>query len=210
MWNIYINIYKRTNYIRVEETNYSLFFVRQMEERIVSAKIQFIYYQTSVSMMNMLRFPTLQYLTVCWLCSKVYSIIIKLISLLIIYMKKFLKCDWLRAVQFLVQCQKMKYNAKKIQLKFLNFLFFKFLNFLLRIKISKCDLRTWLHNFSCILLISNSMVSRAIWKNTLVLRTRAVLIVFEKLTHVHGFLPNCTRNHTIIPNGYKYLWININ
>ena len=46
---------------------------------------------------------------------------------------------------------------------------------------------------SCILFISNSMVSRAIWKNThswvfqkpqtaLVLRTRVILIVFEKLT----------------------------
>ena len=28
-------------------------------------------------------------------------------------MKKFLNCDWLRAVQFLVQSQKMKHNAKK-------------------------------------------------------------------------------------------------
>ena len=52
---------------------------------------------------------------------------------------------------------------------------------------------TWLHNFSCILLLSNSTVSRGIWKNihswvfqrlqiALVLRTGAILIVFEKLT----------------------------
>ena len=70
-------------------------------------------------------------------------------------MKKFLNCDWLRAVQFLVQCQKMKYNAKKIQLKFLNFLFFK-LKFLNVTYACDCII------FSCILLISNSMVSRAI------------------------------------------------
>ena len=36
---------------------------------------------------------------------------------LIIYMKKFLNSDCLRAVQFVfeIQCQKMKYSAKKLQ-----------------------------------------------------------------------------------------------
>ncbi len=58
-------------------------------------------------------------------------------SKLIIYMKKFLHSDWLRAVQFLVntvpkkeiQCQKKKFSAKKgnsvqisLDIKFLNFL----------------------------------------------------------------------------------------
>ena len=43
------------------------------------------------------------------------------------------------------------------------------------------------------------MVSRAIWKNThiaLVLRGRAILIIFEKLTRA-CFFPNCTRNRII-------------
>jgi hypothetical protein len=54
-------------------------------------------------------------------------------------------------------------------------------------------------SFSCILLISNSMISRAIWKNihswvfqrlqiALALQTHAISIVFEKL------FSNCTRN----------------
>jgi hypothetical protein len=52
--------------------------------------------------------------------------------------------------------------------------------------------------FSCILLINNGMVSRAIWKNihswvfqrlqiALVLRTRAILTVFENLTRACFF-----------------------
>ena len=52
------------------------------------------------------------------------------------------------------------------------------------------------------------MVSRAIWKNihswdfqrleiALVLRTRAISIVFEKLTRACFFQIACTRNHTI-------------
>jgi hypothetical protein len=68
----------------------------------------------------------------------------KSIMTLIIHMKTAAQC-------FSNTEQKMKYGAKKrntVQLflnflNFLNFLFFKFLNFL----ISKCDLRTWLHNF---------------------------------------------------------------
>ena len=57
------------------------------------------------------------------------------------------------------------------------------------------------------LVLSNSLVSRAIWKNrhswvfqrfqmALVLWTRVILIVFQKLTRAY-FFPNCTRNHTM-------------
>jgi hypothetical protein len=87
-------------------------------------------------------------------------------------------------------CQKIKYSAKKkgIQCKFRNFLNIYFSNFLIFL-ISKCDLRTWLHNFSCILLSCNlknihSWVFQRL-QIALVLRTRAILIVFENsLVHV--------------------------
>ena len=80
-------------------------------------------------------------------------------------MKKFLNSDWLRAVQFFrntvqkseIQYKKMKYSAKsendtksKIKVKLL----------ILKLSIShECII------FSSILLISNSTVSRGIWKN---------------------------------------------
>jgi hypothetical protein len=89
-----------------------------------------------------------------------------------------------------------------------------------------------MHNmiFACIVYRSfcignNSKVSSAIWKKNihawvfqrlqiaLVLWTRAILIVYEKLTRA-CFFPNCTRNHTIITytkrsicNACKYLII---
>ena len=63
--------------------------------------------------------------------------------------------------------------------------------------------------FSCILLISNSMVSRAILKrrkktlvsfskisNSTRLSDSCYVEVFEKLTRA-CFFPNCTRNHAI-------------
>jgi hypothetical protein len=68
--------------------------------------------------------------------------------------------------------------------------------------------------FSCILLItSNRTFSRATWikqtltnfsktwNSTIVLRTRAILIVMHWKTHSRTFHQNLTRNHTII---YKY------
>ena len=52
---------------------------------------------------------------------------------LIIYMKKFLNADWLRAAHFFeIRCQtEMKYSSKKeLQCKFIfNFKFLNFLNF---------------------------------------------------------------------------------
>ena len=78
----------------------------------------------------------------------------------------------------------------------------------IKINYFACDLRTHAtaYFFHVYYWISNSMVSRAIWKNihswvfqrlqiALVLWTRAILIVFEKLTRAL-FFPNCTRNHT--------------
>jgi hypothetical protein len=83
-------------------------------------------------------------------------------------MKKFLNLiGWEQCNFFEMQCQKWNTVQKmKYRANFLIFLILYFSNFL----ISKCDLRTWLRNFSCILLISNSMVSRSI------------LVVFEKFT----------------------------
>ena len=61
--------------------------------------------------------------------------------------------------------------------------------------------------FSCILLISKSMFSRAIWKTCtreffkdFKLHSSFGLVQFRsslKNSLVHVFFPNCTRNHTI-------------
>ena len=116
-----------------------------------------------------------------------------------IYMKKFLNSDWLRAVQFFrntdlpkneIQCKKR--NNTKNKIKNINYFHVTY----------ACDCMI----FSCILLISNSMVSCAIWKTytlndnvhswvsqrlqialVLRLRTRAISIVFEKLTRAYFF-----------------------
>ena len=107
----------------------------------------------------------------------------KEVWILIRYMKKFLNSDWLWAVHFF-----SKYSEKKNNPNFLIFLFFYFSNFLIFL-LSKCDLRTRLHNFFMYI-----MVSRTIWKNihswvfqTLVLRSHSILIVFEKLTRAFFF-----------------------
>ena len=70
---------------------------------------------------------------------------------------------------------------------------------------------------SYLLLISNSKVSRAIWKNmhssvfqrpqiALVLWTRAILIVscYFEITHLCVFFPNRTRNHAITDTNNIY------
>jgi hypothetical protein len=108
-----------------------------------------------------------------------------LVTILIIYMEKFLNSDWR---------QKMKYSGKKeIQCKFLNFLNFYFSKFLKNKNVTyarDCII------FSCILLVSNSIVLVQFQKRytrfqrlqiALVFRTRAILIVFEKLTRAYFF-----------------------
>jgi hypothetical protein len=65
----------------------------------------------------------------------------KEVWILIRYVKKFLNSDWLWAVHFF-----SKYSEKKNNPNFLIFLFFYFSNFLIFL-LSKCDLRTRLHNF---------------------------------------------------------------
>jgi hypothetical protein len=99
------------------------------------------------------------------------------------------------------------WKKKKYSPNFLIFLFFYFSNFLIFL-LSKCDLRTRLHNFFMYII----MVSRTIWKNihswvfqTLVLRTHSILIVFEKLTRAF-FFPNCTRNHISYTHN-ECLWL---
>jgi hypothetical protein len=116
--------------------------------------------------------------------------------------EKFLNSDWLTAVRcFWNTEQKMKYGAKKrntVQLflnffNFLNFLFFKFLNFL-NFLISKCDLHTWLHNFS-MYIINKYGFSSNLKKHTLVSFSKTSnctrpLIVFENsLVHVFFQIP---------------------
>jgi hypothetical protein len=127
-------------------------------------------------------------------------------------MNKFLNSDWLRArVQFCRNTvQKMKYSANF--LIFLVFLIFYFSNFI----ISKCAYARTCIIFSCILLISNSMVSRAIWKDihswvsqrlqiALVLRIRAIMIVFEKLTRACFFSKLHSKPYYLWLLKYQYL-----
>ena len=109
-------------------------------------------------------------------------------------MKYSANCIHYKIQPFLAENHTKKPNICQVT-KWLVFL----VHFLLKLFIFKLTIsyvthaRTWLHNFSCTLLISNSMVSCGIWKNThswvfqrlqmaLVVRTRAILIVFEKLT----------------------------
>ena len=109
-------------------------------------------------------------------------------------MKYSANCIHYKIHPFLAENHTKKPNICQVT-KWLAFL----VHFLLKLFIFKLTIshvthaRTWLHNFSCTLLISNSMVSCGIWKNThswvfqrlqmaLVVRTRAILIVFEKLT----------------------------
>jgi hypothetical protein len=109
-------------------------------------------------------------------------------------MKYSANCIHYKIHPFLAENHTKKPNICQVT-KWLAFL----VHFLLKLFIFKLTIshvthaRTWLHNFSCTLLISNSMVSCGIWKNThswvfqrlqmaLVVRTRAILIIFEKLT----------------------------
>ena len=119
-------------------------------------------------------------------------------------------------VQILLDYKIQPFLAEKNTKKFKHLQVTKWLaflvDFLLKVFILKLTIshvtcaRMRLHTFHVYYWISNSMVSRAIWKNihswvfqrlqiALVLWTRAILIVFEKLTRAL-FFPNCTRNHT--------------
>ena len=104
-------------------------------------------------------------------------------------MERFPSSDWLKAVQFEVYTTQ-KHGKTVIYTFRLRITFFWH----------------WI-TFSYTLLIVNSMISRAIWENkhswvfrrprtAHVLRTRAILIVFDKL--VQGcFFPNCTGKRSI-------------
>jgi hypothetical protein len=80
-------------------------------------------------------------------------------------------------------CQKTKYCTVQKKKYSAISIFFKFLNFYVTYA-RDCII------FSCILLISNSMVSRAVWKNI-------HSWVFQRQSAY--FFQNCTRNHTLLP-----------